>query len=369
MTHLTFILSLATGIAAVLVWAFRRLPSEGWQMVAAVPTTKNGAGDWSGRNLTYYGVFSANAYVIGVLLLLVLLAAAGVSIPITLLLTALLLLVCVPASRLVAVAVEHKRYTFTVAGGFFVGVLTLPVLIYSVNHLAPASWGVAVPVMPVLAATAIVYAVGEGLGRLACISFGCCYGKPLADCPAWLQKLLGGWSFTFSGETKKACYERGLAGRPLVPIQAITAVVLTTTGLVATWFYLAGSFRLALLLAITLTQLWRTTSEFLRYDFRGHQRITAYQMMAMTSVIYCFAIAWWLGPGEERAVNYCVARYLCYQLQERHLLIPYFRAFVANQKNDPEGIASLRQVLNVSDLTAFRAEWETAMIALKLPER
>jgi hypothetical protein len=73
--------------------------------------------------------------------------------------------------------------------------------------------------------------------------------------------------------------------------------------------------------------------------------------------------------GDGRDVNYGVARYLCYQLQERHLLIPYFRAFVANQKNDPEGIASLKQVLNVSDLTAFRAEWETAMMALKIPER
>ena len=41
----------------------------------------------------------------------------------------------------------------------------------------------------------------------------------------------------------------------------------------------------------------------------------------------------------------------------------------SNQKNNPEGIASLRQVLYVNDLTAFRAELETAMMALKLPER
>lgn len=41
----------------------------------------------------------------------------------------------------------------------------------------------------------------------------------------------------------------------------------------------------------------------------------------------------------------------------------------SNQKNGPEGIASLRQVLYVNDLTAFRAELETAMMALKLPER
>ena len=34
----------------------------------------------------------------------------------------------------------------------------------------------------VLAALAIGYILGEGLGRLACLSFGCCYGKPLDQC-------------------------------------------------------------------------------------------------------------------------------------------------------------------------------------------
>lgn len=71
--------------------------------------------------------------------------------------------------------------------------------------------------------------------------------------------------------------------------------------------------------------------------------------------------------GEDSGVNYGVARYLCYHLQERGLLIPFHRAFIANQPDDRTGIASLLRVLQTDSLTALRREWEDAMMKLELP--
>jgi hypothetical protein len=71
--------------------------------------------------------------------------------------------------------------------------------------------------------------------------------------------------------------------------------------------------------------------------------------------------------GEDSGVNYGVARYLCYHLQERGLLIPFHRAFLANQPEDRTGIASLLQVLKADSLTALRSEWEAATMKLELP--
>jgi hypothetical protein len=67
------------------------------------------------------------------------------------------------------------------------------------------------------------------------------------------------------------------------------------------------------------------------------------------------------------ANGYSVARYLCYHLQERGLLIPFYRAFLANQADDKTGLASLIQVLGTDDLKPFRAEWEAATMKLELP--
>jgi hypothetical protein len=36
------------------------------------------------------------------------------------------------------------------------------------------------PIVPALAAVMIAYTFGEALGRLACISFGCCYGVSIS---------------------------------------------------------------------------------------------------------------------------------------------------------------------------------------------
>jgi hypothetical protein len=49
----------------------------------------------------------------------------------------------------------------------------------------------------------IAYAFGEGLGRLACISFGCCYGVALPEAHPLLRHMFDRWHFVFSGSMKK----------------------------------------------------------------------------------------------------------------------------------------------------------------------
>jgi prolipoprotein diacylglyceryltransferase len=81
------------------------------------------------------------------------------------------------------------------------------------------------PLMPVMAALATAYALGEGVGRLACISFGCCYGKPMDQVHPLLRRLFARHAFVFTGPTKKIAYADGLDGREIFPIQAVTATL------------------------------------------------------------------------------------------------------------------------------------------------
>src|SRR5262249_18569814 len=160
----------------------------------------------------------------------VLLGSIGVTIKTVLVLTVVLFALCWPASKLIAGAVEGKKHTFTIGGALFVGVLTAPWIIEGLNR----TLGERISVIPGLAALATAYTFGEGLGRLACISFGCCYGKSLDRLPNSLRWIFAKLNFTFSGATKKVSYEGHLEGVRVAPIQAVTAVLLTATGLFGT---------------------------------------------------------------------------------------------------------------------------------------
>lgn len=280
-----FLLALGAVSAGLLSWGFRALPHEQWQIAAAIPIAKNDAGQWLGLNLTYYGVFHAVAHATGVALMLVLLGSIGVPLFGTVVMAMLLLMCCVPASKLVARLVERKPATFTVGGAVFVGLLTGPWLLWGTNRvLGPI--GVEVPPAAGLAAAAVGYALGEGIGRLACVSFGCCYGKPLSGISPRLGRLLDRHSVVFTGRTKKVAYEGGLEGEKLVPVQAITALLFVGTALLAAALFLRGHYRVALGLAILVTQGWRLVSETLRADYRGGGRVSAYQVMALAGIAY-----------------------------------------------------------------------------------
>ena len=272
-------------------WGFRVLPGEKWQVVATMPSSKTEQGEWRGINFTWYGLLTANAYLVAVAVLLVLMGAVGVPPVGTAILSAAMLCCCVPASRLVARIVEKKAHTFTVGGAVFVGILITPFVITAINRTAGELLEFHIPIMSAYAAIAIAYAFGEGLGRMACISFGCCYGKPLSDSSGVLKRLFRGRAFVFFGSTKKIAYAGGLEATEVIPIQAVTAVFYTVCGLIAAGMYLSSHHIGAFLLATITTQGWRSFSETLRADYRGEGTISAYQIMGIAGVVYAIAAA------------------------------------------------------------------------------
>ncbi len=293
MTEL-FVLSLGLLLGPVLAWGFRTLPRDGWQMLATLPVRPLGHGRWQGVNLTWYGLLTANAYLIGLVMLIILLGAVRVPLTGVFLLAVCLLLLCVPASRLLARMIEGKSHTFTVGGAVFIGTLSAPWVI----QLIQFHTGLQLPVVTTLAAIAIAYAFGEGLGRLACISFGCCYGKPVAACRPFFRRLFSRWHFAFHGATRKVSYAGGLEGQPVVPVQAVTAILYVCTGLAGVELFLHGLMVFAFVLVLLVTQLWRVFSEFWRADFRGRRRFSAYQLMGLLVIPYGLACAF--GCAESR---------------------------------------------------------------------
>lgn len=73
--------------------------------------------------------------------------------------------------------------------------------------------------------------------------------------------------------------------------------------------------------------------------------------------------------GDERGVHYAQARYLCYWLQEKGLLERFYKTFRAGRAEDPNGIATLKRVLERDDLATFQKEWESFVLALEFRQK
>lgn len=67
---------------------------------------------------------------------------------------------------------------------------------------------------------------------------------------------------------------------------------------------------------------------------------------------------------DDRALNYGVARYLLYYLQEKELLRPYFHAFRQARADDPDGHRTLLSVLRATSWDAVQSEWERFVLEL-----
>jgi prolipoprotein diacylglyceryltransferase len=294
MTDELFVSLMAIGLLIVLIWGFLTLPGERWQVLAVLPGSKRQDRSWNGINLTYYGVFVATAYTLAVAIAVLLFGAVSMSWESILLLIAALLAVCVPSSRIIAGLVERKKHTLTVGGASFVGILATPWVAWAMS----ATGRYQVHATAVCAACCIAYVFGEGLGRLACISFGCCYGKPLPDVHPALRRLFSRWYFVFSGPTKKISYASGLEGRPVVPVQALTALISTAAGLAGMYLFLKENYLASFLLPLSVSQVWRVASEMLRADHRGGGTLSAYQWMALLSVPYAILAALLLPAGQ-----------------------------------------------------------------------
>ena len=249
-----FVLTLAVLIFLIFRWAFRNLPDERWQIIACIPNVKIAGVHWHGINLTYYGFITATAQVTAIAILLILTGSAGIPLEGSLTLIAGLLLICMPASGIMAGLIEKKKHTLTVGGAFFAGLI-----VPSDPHLDGESHHRSVPKHhdphpPVHGGRHGAYAFGEGIGRLACISFGCCYGKPLEECGPFIRKLFAHWNFVFSGTTKKIAYAGNMEGRQVIPVQGLSAVVNTAAGLAGVELFLTGHSGAAFLTAGIVSQ-------------------------------------------------------------------------------------------------------------------
>ena len=74
--------------------------------------------------------------------------------------------------------------------------------------------------------------------------------------------------------------------------------------------------------------------------------------------------------GADRAnysQHYAQARYLCYYLQEKGLLVQFYRQFVANARDDPTGYDTLKRVLRERDMLEFKKKWEKFVLGLRAP--
>src|SRR5215831_4163566 len=114
MTNALFVAVIAIVMAAIFLWGFRRLPDEGWQMIASVPMRKHADGHWQGLNLTYYGFFNATAMAFACTMVLILMSSIQASLRATVAVLTMGLLIALPMARIVARIVEGKRHTFTV---------------------------------------------------------------------------------------------------------------------------------------------------------------------------------------------------------------------------------------------------------------
>jgi prolipoprotein diacylglyceryltransferase len=287
-----FIAILFLALMLIFRWAFRALPDERWQIIGCLPYMKLTDGSWQGWNLTWYGFFNAVAIVFAICMFLIMAGSLSTPLIAGLSLLTLLLAICLPAAKILAYLIEKKPNTSTVGGASFIGIMAAPWII-SLTNVTVGKWlGFNIAPINALAAMSIAYTLGEGIGRLACISFGCCYGKPLAECSPLINKIFQRHNFIFSGKTKKIAYAHGLDGQQVIPVQAITALIYSLTGLTGCYLFLKGFTTAAFVLTLIVTQLWRALSEFMRADYRGEGKISVYQIMALIACLYGFLVAY-----------------------------------------------------------------------------
>lgn len=277
----------------LLLWGFRNLPEERWQFLAILPTPKGGS-EWLGTNITFYGLISAVAYAVSVGMFIFLCAAVNQPFVPVVAFIACTLAVAIPASRLVARWVEGGKANFTIGGATFVAVVSLPLTLWVVQWLAVSIGTRSPDTLAMLAAAALAYTLGEAIGRLGCLSFGCCYGKPLDQAGPIERALYGPGATTYRGKLKKIAYASNLENTPVIAVQSIASVVLFGLFLIGLWLFWRGHFGAAFCVCLSGSQLWRIYSETLRADYRGKGKFSAYQWMAVATCVFAILGVIWL---------------------------------------------------------------------------
>ena len=68
--------------------------------------------------------------------------------------------------------------------------------------------------------------------------------------------------------------------------------------------------------------------------------------------------------GDRSGTNYAQSRYLLYYLQEKKLLVKFYKQFRLNHKKDPSGFNTLKTVLGETDMDQFKKKWEKFVLGL-----
>jgi hypothetical protein len=69
--------------------------------------------------------------------------------------------------------------------------------------------------------------------------------------------------------------------------------------------------------------------------------------------------------GDRGGAFYAESRYLLYWLQERGLLVAYYRAFASHVGDDPTGMQTLESILGERDIDAIQSQWESFVGGLR----
>ncbi len=278
---------IALAALPILLWSFRNLPQERWQFAAILPSPNRQLAEhgWTGTNITFYGVISALAYAVATAMFIFLCGSVGQPLWATLTFIIVLLATCIPASKLIAKWVEGGNVNFTVGGAVFAGAVLLPVAVFMARSVAQALGTAHFNATALLASAGLAYVLGEAIGRLGCLSFGCCYGRPISEVGPMERALYGSAATTYRGQLKKISYASNLENTPVVPVQSIASVVLFALFLIGLWLYWQQQFVACALLSVWGSQLWRLYSETLRADYRGGGKFSAYQWMAVATCL------------------------------------------------------------------------------------
>lgn len=278
-------------------------PSERFQFLATIPYKKISDGRWLSLNITYYGLFNALGYTTGAFVVTLLLLSIGLNFIEILLIMALIFAICIPSSKIIAYFVEKSRSGFTVGGAVFVGVVIAPVAIFLTLYFLKKGVNIADYFIPILASMSVGYIFGEGIGRIGCLSFGCCYGKDLDTLKNPLLKRIFSRFYTvYTGKLKKAHYSSQLCNKKTVPVQTMGIILYNSTGLITIFLFLNKFYFMALIINVFVSQFYRFFSEFLRADYRGEGEISVYQKMSIFNIIAVMCYSYLFG-NSSKALN------------------------------------------------------------------
>ncbi len=290
---------------------FKKLPKEKYQFLLVIPYKKINNEEWRSLNITYYGLFNALGYSLGLFLCLFNFFALGIEKLDALYNLILIFTICMPISKLIPIYVEKTKHGFTIAGALFFGIITTPISTFLVYFFQGKLNLFYDNLLPILSTMSVSFLLGESIGRLGCISFGCCYGKKVEEVNnTFLKKVFNNFNTVYYGDLKKASYASNLNGIKTVPIQAMSVLINLILSFIGQLLFLESNYTLSLVITILGNQLFRFFAEFLRADYRGSDTITIYQKMSIiniaiiTLIIYIFPSNKGILLDIQRGINY-----------------------------------------------------------------